>query len=123
MKCFDHQKIDAVGLCRYCFKGLCNECASEFEDGIACKGRCEEKAKDVASLVQYSVNSKKGMKYGKFLFPGFAMLLGLLFAGYGIYCDNFFGFNTLAGLLFFLFGAFVFLFNAKILRQANGKNS
>ena len=46
MKCFYHNNQDAVGVCRHCLKGLCNDCAVDFVDGIACKNTCENKAKE-----------------------------------------------------------------------------
>lgn len=41
MKCFYHQQSDAVGICRNCSKGLCQECVVDVRNGIACKNRCE----------------------------------------------------------------------------------
>ncbi|MDN4605877.1 hypothetical protein [Sporosarcina highlanderae] len=38
MKCYKHNKLDAVATCNNCGKGLCNECSDEFQP-ISCQ-RC-----------------------------------------------------------------------------------
>ena len=35
MKCFYHQEKDAVGICKNCNRGLCNECLTEYDKGLA----------------------------------------------------------------------------------------
>jgi hypothetical protein len=37
MNCFNHPDIPAVGICKYCQKGLCKDCAIDSGYGIACK--------------------------------------------------------------------------------------
>jgi hypothetical protein len=37
MNCFYHPAVPAVGICKYCQKGLCTECAVDLKHGIACK--------------------------------------------------------------------------------------
>ena len=51
MKCSYHHNIDAIGLCRYCLRGVCPECAAEFPEGLACRGKHEESAKQLQSYV------------------------------------------------------------------------
>jgi hypothetical protein len=41
MRCFNHSTVDAVAICKNCNRGVCRECATEFPNGIACKGKCE----------------------------------------------------------------------------------
>jgi hypothetical protein len=55
MKCFVHQSVDAVGLCRNCSRGVCAECAADRESGIACKGRCESEVDAMHALVRRNV--------------------------------------------------------------------
>jgi len=55
LHCFYHQTQDAVAICRSCGKGLCPKCAIEIADtGVACKDRCEEKAKAINELIARS---------------------------------------------------------------------
>jgi hypothetical protein len=37
LNCFYHPQVPAVGICKYCQKGLCTECAVDLGHGIACK--------------------------------------------------------------------------------------
>src|SRR5437660_197873 len=43
MNCFNHRELPAVGLCKSCGKALCEACVAEVRDGLACKGKCEER--------------------------------------------------------------------------------
>lgn len=40
MKCFNHPTIDAVAICKNCYKALCKDCLVDLENGIACKNDC-----------------------------------------------------------------------------------
>lgn len=42
MQCFYHPERSAVGVCRYCQRGLCPQCAVPVDDILACRGRHEE---------------------------------------------------------------------------------
>jgi len=42
MNCFYHPQTAAVGICKYCQKGLCTECAVDLGHGIGCKHHQEE---------------------------------------------------------------------------------
>jgi len=37
VNCFYHPQVPAVGICKYCQKGLCTECAVDLGHGITCK--------------------------------------------------------------------------------------
>lgn len=37
MKCFNHEDKDAVGICVSCKKGLCRDCAIEYDGKLYCK--------------------------------------------------------------------------------------
>jgi hypothetical protein len=52
MKCFNHPDVEAVGICKSCNKGICKECLTEVENGIACKGKCEDEVKELNSLLK-----------------------------------------------------------------------
>jgi hypothetical protein len=57
MRCFYHQEKESVGLCKYCAKGLCVECAIDLGKGLACKGKCEEGVRAVIELVDRNIKS------------------------------------------------------------------
>ena len=43
MNCFFHPDRPALGLCKSCGRGLCQDCLAEVPDGLACKNRCKER--------------------------------------------------------------------------------
>jgi hypothetical protein len=55
MKCFYHPQSDAAGTCKHCHRGLCHECASERDGGLACRGRCEAQVDAVTALVRRNI--------------------------------------------------------------------
>lgn len=59
MRCFSHQEKDAVAVCRACGKGLCAECGADTGLGLACRGRCEQIARDYNELVERSIQMHK----------------------------------------------------------------
>lgn len=120
MECFYHQGAQACGICKSCQRGICKQCASEITNGIACKQKCEEQAIELDNLVSNSIKMQKssellvntasaGMGTGEL----FNLVLGAIFAAYGIYENNMF--LTVLGGVFLLFGAFGILkiFKAK----------
>lgn len=54
MKCFRHSESDAVGTCKYCFKGVCSACANDTGLGVVCSPQCEEEVRAIKSLVDRS---------------------------------------------------------------------
>lgn len=44
MKCYNHEDRDAVGICVSCKKGICRDCAIEYNGKLYCKD-CFENAK------------------------------------------------------------------------------
>ena len=65
MLCYYHPKAKAVGLCKNCQKGLCQECAVDVGNGLACKDRCETQVKDINDVFQRIRNqySRLGSTY------------------------------------------------------------
>ncbi len=52
MKCFNHPQADAVASCKYCFKGVCPECAKDTGVGMACSALCESQVKATQALIE-----------------------------------------------------------------------
>jgi len=59
MHCFYHDSIDAIAVCKNCSRGLCRECATEFPNGIACKGRCENEVNAINQIINRNKTSYK----------------------------------------------------------------
>ena len=59
MRCFTHQDREAVALCRGCGRGVCSECAVDVGRGLACRGRCEQFARDFVAYLEEGVKTHK----------------------------------------------------------------
>lgn len=57
MRCFYHQDREAVGLCKSCAKGVCAECAVDLGNSLACRNRCEERARSVIKVQDHAIQS------------------------------------------------------------------
>jgi hypothetical protein len=71
MRCFYHPQIEAVGICKHCQRGICHECASERDGGLACRGRCEASVDAVTALIRRNV--QVGVKARPINFVAFAV--------------------------------------------------
>lgn len=88
MDCFTHVSTAAVGICKYCGRGLCRVCAREGTDGLACSQACETEIGELREINQrakriYGVgrNAKRHLPLASLMWGAFA----LLFGGFGIY--------------------------------------
>ncbi len=100
MKCFVHRTQDSVGICKNCQRGLCTECAADCGNGLACKGKCEERVYKINRFLDTTVHRK----INSILFINISC--GALFIAMGAYFHS--GLNdwfigtcfTLLGLVF-----------------------
>jgi len=107
MKCFNHPEEDAVGVCKSCGKGVCQECAVIIAGGNYCK-TCLETGRVKATTVQIPVQpvavarpsgipTRASFIVGGVgaIISGVAALLSL-FGGFGnIFYGAFFGFGSI----------------------------
>ena len=59
MKCFQHPALDAVGVCASCGKGVCHDCAVEFQGRMHCK-ECVKKVAPVPATPSTTSESRRG---------------------------------------------------------------
>lgn len=52
MKCYNHQYLDALAVCRSCGRALCRECVTEVGLSCSCKGRCESVVAAMNELIE-----------------------------------------------------------------------
>ncbi len=109
MECFYHESQSAVGICKSCQRGLCRTCAVEVKNGIACSGACEAEAEKLDRLVQQSESmSTEAVKLTNSVsmlsVELFNFVLGLIFAGMGLYLNN--RLLLILGSAFLLFGTY-----------------
>ena len=55
MKCFNHESVAAIGVCRGCGKGICRSCVIERPGGLACSSGCVERIDAMADLLDSSI--------------------------------------------------------------------
>jgi hypothetical protein len=104
MKCFNHPDLDAIGICKNCNKGLCKDCLTEVDNGIACTSTCVDEVNQVNSLIQrnkhtHNVASSAHMR-NVLLFGG----MGIVFLIFGLTTEGIGDFLTIMGILFLLGG-------------------
>ena len=114
MKCFEHREREAVGICKCCSKGLCEDCAADLGRGLACKGRCEA---EVQALNNVTYNSTgllpaanavvRTTRRTHFFSSMFNTILGVVFGyfGYQEYVNlGEVGFTAIIGAVFIVYG-------------------
>ena len=121
MNCFKHNESHSVGVCRYCFKGVCLDCAIDFNDGVACSEYCLEKAKSTVQAMSNTVLAQRGAKRGRFIGPTFLTVLGLFYLAYAFYCNEIFAFSGALGLVLTLLGSIMFVYNRKYFKPLEDK--
>jgi len=59
MNCFNHRTSPAIGICKSCGKGVCQGCAVDTGNGLACRDSCESRVRLLTRMVD---NNAKVMK-------------------------------------------------------------
>lgn len=87
MRCFFHIDTPAVGSCKSCGRGLCQQCATAYPQGLACRGRCESEVEALVDLINSNVKAGGlgtqlllGYRRALFASAGFITLMGGIFA-------------------------------------------
>jgi hypothetical protein len=98
-----------VGICKHCQRGLCIACAVDVDGSLSCKDRHEEQVRALDSLTTRNLLQAKrvGSVYSRNAI--FYFLVGILFAGFGLYQFRFLGLQAI-----FLLFIGVFLLYAAI---------
>ena len=94
MRCYYHHDRDAVGLCKSCGKGLCEDCQTDLGQGLACKNRCEESVRGLIALVQHNVravpSAMGSLQWNRWVWVGIGLFIitpGSIFTVLGV-LDN-----------------------------------
>jgi hypothetical protein len=117
MRCYYHQEVEAVGICKSCSRGLCADCAVEVGEGLACRDRCEQGVAELNALLKRGSASHQ-IARGVYLRSAILyMIVGVVCFGGGavvLPSDALF----LPGCILSAFGGFVFLLGLSLLRAA-----
>ncbi len=106
MKCFNHPDVDAVGICKNCNKGLCKDCLTEVENGIACTATCVDEVKQINSLVNRSKQSYNTVSGAHMRSAYILGGMGIVFIIFGLQTKGLTGFLSIIGLLFLVGAGF-----------------
>jgi hypothetical protein len=83
MRCFYHTDREAVGICKSCNRGLCEECGTEVRPGLACRGKCEADVAALNLMIRRSTTAyeKTGVAYRRNALV--LLIAGLIFLVFG----------------------------------------
>ena len=84
MVCYYHPDKPAVGLCKYCQRGLCSGCAAHAGDSLACKGLHEQQVVAMEALLQRNILQAKRVGSDYLRNTVFYGAVGVLFTAFGI---------------------------------------
>lgn len=104
MNCFYHPEVPAIGECKHCGRGLCDQCAAVVDDTLACKDRHEGQVHGLNLLTERSMVQARRVGAGYIRNAVFYGLVGILFAGFGAVQLRFLG---LQAIFFMLIGLFL----------------
>jgi hypothetical protein len=88
-----------VGLCKYCQRGLCSDCAAPAGDSLACQGLHEEQVRAMEALMQKHILQSKRVGSDYVRNTIFYGTVGILFAGFGFSQLRFLGLQALIYLM------------------------
>ncbi len=83
MNCYYHPDRPAIGLCKYCQRGLCSECGANAGDSLACRGLHEEQVLAMEALMQKNILQSKRVGSDYLRNTVFYGVVGLFFTVYG----------------------------------------
>lgn len=104
MNCFYHLDKSAVGLCKYCQRGLCAECAAVVDDVLACNHRHEDNVHKLEQLTARNLFQSKRVASGYMRNAVFYGLVGVVFVGFGLWQWKWIG---LQAVVFAMLGVFL----------------
>lgn len=84
MNCYYHPDKPAIGLCKYCQRGLCPECIANAGDSLACKGLHEEQVRGMEALMQKNILQSKRIGSDYLRNTIFYGVVGTLFTAFGV---------------------------------------
>ena len=115
MKCFNHHEKDAVGVCKFCLKGICPECLTDLDQGIACKNNHEADVEFLGKLINQSKQTIKLQPRSVLIGNLSWLFMGIIFIGFGIYAFN--DFLLVFGAFCFAYWCYLFIYNKSIFKK------
>ena len=85
MNCFNHRDKPAIGLCKSCLKGLCEDCVAEVTNGLACKGTCEARVNMINRTIDSNPQLVGAARRQVRSIAVFTILMGITFAVFAVW--------------------------------------
>jgi hypothetical protein len=104
MQCYFHPQRQAVGMCKFCQRGLCMDCAAVIDDVLACRNRHEEQVHRLEQLTARNLFQSSRLASGYIRNAIFYGLTGAVFTAFGLWQLNWLG---LQSAVFILLGGFL----------------
>jgi hypothetical protein len=82
--CYYHSDKPAVGLCKYCQRGLCSACAAPAGDSLACRNLHEDQVRALEELTKRNILQSRRVGSDYMRNTIFYGLVGILFTGFGL---------------------------------------
>jgi len=112
MNCFNHPDIPAIGICKACSKGLCLECATDLDHGLACKNKHEESVNTINSILSKNARITSTARKSTLIGPSFLLFMGLVLIGSGLFARSSVQWEpVLIGSGFVVFSVVTFFYN------------
>ena len=104
MRCYRHQEHEAVGICRGCGKGVCDQgCATDLGHGLSCSEACTLRIGRVDALNRRADAAYGLQRKGWWLGPALFGVFGVVCAYFGWQDRERFNPLTILGLAFLAF--------------------
>lgn len=97
MRCYNHHDRDAIGCCKACQKGLCPECATDLEHGLACKDKHETLVETYNMIIERNAKVYSAAPRNVLIAPLFYFFMGLVFIWSGLASKQ--GFTSLGFIM------------------------
>ena len=112
MHCFNHKDSSAIGLCKCCSKGLCIDCATDLDHGLACKDKHEEQVEAMNMIIKKNAKVYAAAPKNVLIAPIFYLFMGLIFSRFGYQTrDSFASLPFVMGIGFIVFAVVVYVRN------------
>jgi len=79
MKCFNHEGVDAVAICKNCSKALCHACVVDVGNGLSCVGPCEQEVTALNELIRRNRTAAQRTSYAYRRNAIICILLAMIF--------------------------------------------
>ena len=112
MNCFNHPAVPALGTCKACNRGLCSECVTDLDHGLACKNKHEPMVETYNAIVVKNAQVYSAAPKNVLIAPLFYLFIGIVFVVFGLASRR--GMTDLTSILgvgFIIFAVVVFVRN------------